>query len=224
MKKYNFLTNYNAVGYSFNRYKTSEAARKNVLLIHGWGVRANSMERLALYLTQAGFQVWSYDYPTSKRSIPEHAKRFLELYRGEKIPSPLSVVTHSMGGLILRHAMAQMSVMECCQLEAIVMLGPPNGGSRLAIPGRWSLVKKFNAALGDMAPGAKALQIAAPLWRPPIGIIAGRWDEKVAYGATALPEEYGAFQRIVVNSSHAGLRNPKHSGEMVLKFLRDKNF
>ena len=222
--KYNFLTNYIAPGYSFSQCNTDPAADKNVLLIHGWGVRAVSMAKLAFFLAQAGFRLWIYDYPTSKLSIAEHAKRFLVLYRRENIPSPLSVVTHSMGGLVLRHAMAQMTLAECRQLAAVVMLGPPNRGSRLALPGRWDVVRKFNASLGDMMPGVEALDIPVPLWLPPVGIIAGKWDEKVAYDATALPDEYGTFERITVSSSHAGLRNPKYSGEMVLKFLREKKF
>ena len=45
---------------------------KSVILIHGWGVRAVFMDRLAHYFLQEGYSVWNYDYPTSKYHIPEH--------------------------------------------------------------------------------------------------------------------------------------------------------
>ena len=84
-----------------------------VVLIHGWGVRALFMNRLADFLLNEGFSVLNYDYPTSKNHIPEHGKEFLERFREEKISGKLFFLTHSMGGLVLRYAMSEMTKEEC---------------------------------------------------------------------------------------------------------------
>ena len=193
------------------------------VLIHGWGVRAAAMGPLARYLNAAGFTVLNYDYPTSKAHIAEHGSRFLELFRQEQLPGKVFFLTHSMGGLVLRYALAGMTEAECRKIDAIVMLGPPNRGSRLAVPGLFRGAAKINASLGDMAPGAKALEIPPPVFLPPAGIIAGNFDGKVKPADTALPDGLPfAFCRI--NCTHPGLRRPVNTGTLILNFFRKREF
>ena len=195
---------------------------KSVILIHGWGVRAVFMDRLAHYFLQEGYSVWNYDYPTSKYHIPEHGKQFLEKFRKEPISGDLYFVTHSMGGLVLRYALSEMTGDECSRIKSIVMLGPPNGGSVLAFPGKLPLVSILNRSWGDMIPGSKILQIPPPVKLPPIGIIAGTRDEKVSFRSTTLPDL--PFERTSVPASHPGLRHPERTGEEILTFFRTQKF
>ena len=206
---------------SFIRYRGTE--NDTVILIHGWGVRAVFMERLAKYFLAEGFSVWNYDYPTSKYHIPEHGRQFLERFREEEFPGRLFFLTHSMGGLVLRYAMSEMTEDECRKIDSIVMLGPPNRGSILALPGKIPPIPWINRPWGDMSPGSKILQIPFPKYLPPTGIIAGTRDGKVSFQSTALPEGY-PFQRTTVNSSHPGLRHPEKTGEQILTFFRTKQF
>ena len=153
-----YMNNYFERGERFFRIAPAEPAAdaKIVFLLHGWGVRAVSMEPLGRALAAHGCIVYNYDYPTSKKRIAAHAAVFLERWRAlltaERIGKPVFFVTHSMGGLVLRMAMAAMTAAECRGIAGLVMLGPPNQGSGWAHFGRGP-VRHLNASLSDMLPG-----------------------------------------------------------------------
>ena len=216
-----FAADYFADGYAFSKYGGS--GEKTAVLIHGWGVRASSMAALAEMLHRAGYSVLNYDYPSSKKSIRQHAEMFLSRYRREHLRGKICFLTHSMGGLILRCALAEMSESECRAIDAIVMLGPPNQGSLLALIGKAEPVRSLNVSLGDMVPGSDALRIPAPRYLPPVGIIAGTLDGKVPFERTALPDGL-PFQRTAVRCTHPGLRNPHNTGILIQYFFQHKTF
>ena len=186
-------------------------------------LRANSMAEQAEMLNHRGWTVLNYDYPSSEKHIEQHAEIFLSLLRKERLQGKLHFLTHSMGGLILRYALAKMNEAECRMIDSIVMLGPPNRGSLLALIGEVDLVKLFNASLGDMVPGARTLHIPKPIYLPPVGIIAGTLDGKVALENTGLPDGL-PFQRITVNCTHPGLRDPGNTGKAIIHFMKHKTF
>lgn len=226
------LTNYFERGYRFYKIESATASRKRdpraVFLIHGWGVRGIAMARLADALADEGFIVYNYDYPTSKRSIKEHSDIFLVLYRrilSREKAAEVFFVTHSMGGILLRAALAQMSEAECRRIESIVMLGPPNRGSVLAYFGKGKVARGINASLADMVPSPDSYvrNIPPPPFLPPVGIIAGKYDGKVASSSTLLPDDQPC-ERIIVPCTHPGLRNPVHTLAPILRFLRSKSF
>lgn len=188
-------------------------------MIHGWGVRANSLADLANMLHQAGYSVLIYDYPSSEKNIESHAETFLSQYRKECLSGKIHFLTHSMGGLLLRYALSKMTEAECHAIDSIVMLGPPNRGSCLAFLGEMDLVKDLNASLGDMSPNSDMLFIPKPTYLPPIGIIAGTLDCKVSLESTGLPDDL-PFQRTTVACSHFGLRNPANTGKLIQHFFR----
>ncbi len=216
------MENYFEDGYAFLVHTAAGEKKGTVILLHGWGVRAASMEQLAELLTNHGYDVLNYDYPTSKKNIAGHAEKFLSLYRTQKIEGNEYFLTHSMGGLVLRRAMADMTEAECRRISSVVMLGPPNQGSGLAYFGKGP-VRLFNASLGDMVPGSETLKIRPPVYLPPVGIIAAERDEKVAFERTGLPDDL-PFQRVTVACNHPGLRNPKNTGRKILRFLREQKF
>ena len=226
------LTNYFERGFRFHKLESVPAACREetnaVFLVHGWGVRAVAMARLASALADEGFTVYNYDYPTSKRNIREHSEIFLTLYRRllrtEK-PAHVCFVTHSMGGILLRAALARMDDAECRRIEAVVMLGPPNRGSVLAYFGDSRAARGINASLADMTPSPDSYvrNIPPPPFLPPVGIVAGRFDGKVALSSTLLPDGQPC-ERIVVPCTHPGLRDPKYTLAPILGFLRSKTF
>ena len=216
-----FAANYLDVGYAFSRYAGDEG--KTAVLIHGWGVRASSMATLAEMLHRAGYSVLNYDYPSSEKSIRQHAERFLTCYRREHLHGKIHFLTHSMGGLILRCALAEMTESECRAIDSIVMLGPPNQGSLLALIGTAEPFKSLNVSLGDMVPGSDTLRIRAPRYLPPVGIIAGTLDGKVPFESTALPGGL-PFQRTAVTCTHPGLRDPGNTGTLIEYFFQHKTF
>ena len=226
------LTNFFERGFRFHKLESFPAACKRetnaVFLVHGWGVRAVSMARLASALADEGFTVYNYDYPSSKRNIEAHSAIFLSLYRrlpSTEKPAEVSFVTHSMGGILLRAALAQMDEAECRRIGAIVMLGPPNRGSGLAYFGNIKAVRGINASLADMtpSPGSFVQNIPPPPFLPPVGIVAGKYDGKVTLDSTLLPDGQPC-ERTIVPCTHPGLRNPKYTLAPILSFLRSKSF
>lgn len=207
----------------FSLERLAGSGPDTVVVLHGWGVRADSMRKLAEMLVEAGYGVLNCDYPASRFPIAAHAEHFLKRFRGERLAGNVHILTHSMGGLVLRHAMAKMTEAECRGIDSIVMLGPPHGGSRLALFGKLPFAALFDASLGGMVPGSSALNIPPPPYLPPVGIIAGARDGKVAFESTALPGGL-PFERVTVNCTHPGLRNPSNTGSFILKFMRDKHF
>lgn len=93
----------------------------------------------------------------------------------------------------------------------------------LALIGEVDLVKLLNASLGDMVPGARTLQTPKPIYLPPVGIIAGTLDGKVALENTGLPDGL-PFQRITVHCTHPGLRDPGNTGKAIIHFMKHKTF
>ena len=226
------LTNYLEHGYRFHKLESAAVSCKRetkaVFLIHGWGVRAVSMARLASALADEGFTVYNYDYPTSKRNIRDHSDIFLGLYRrilSTESPAEIYFVTHSMGGILLRAALAQMDEAECRRIEAVVMLGPPNRGSVLAYLGKNPVARGVNASLADMSPSPDSCvqNIPPPPFLPPVGIVAGKYDGKVALRCTLLPDGQPC-RRTVVSCTHPGLRNPRYTLASILCFFRSKTF
>ena len=221
--------NYADDGYRFSHFAPKVKTGRTVVLIHGWGVRAISMQDLARRLALEGYDVYNYDYPTSKKEIASHVELFLSKFRelAGNLPADekLYVLTHSMGGILLRGALAQMTDEECRRITAIVMLGPPNRGSRLAYPGKLAPVRWFNPSLGDMAPDddSYVMNIPAPAWLPPVGIIAGKYDGKVSIEASHLPDGM-PHHHVVVPCTHPGLRKPDNVIRHVLDFFEKRQF
>ncbi|MBR6056656.1 MAG: alpha/beta fold hydrolase [Victivallales bacterium] len=218
--------NYMDEGFRFGKTPAKEAIGNTVVLIHGWGVRASSMQDLADELAERGFDAYSYDYPTSACSLSLHCEIFLMKFRDlmKHLPDneTIHILTHSMGGLVMRGALAKMSSEECHRIRAFVMLGPPNHGSALA---NISIIDNFNHSLKDMRPDSDSFvnNIPSPAWLPPVGIIAGRFDGKVPLESTQLPAPL-TYDLTVVNCTHPGLRKPSNVLEHILAFYRKLSF
>ncbi len=216
------VANYFDDGESFSHIAASAPTGKSVFLIHGWGVRARSMQALAKALAEKGFDAYNYDYPTSERIIQEHSDIFLDKLRQRLSTLPkdekIFFLTHSMGGLLLRTALSKMSEAECKRISAIVMLGPPNQGTPLAYFGK--VISVLNHSLKDMTPDedSHTMTIASPAFLPPVCVIAGKDDGKVPLTSTHLPENTET-KHIIVPSDHPGLRNPETVLSHILAFF-----
>lgn len=107
-------------------------AAECVMVLHGLGRSDWAMSKLAENLAENDFWVVNIDYPSRDYSIPELAEMTLSAgisECGEVSAPPYHVVSHSLGGILLRFYREQDGFPE---LGRAVMLAPPNQGSQVA--------------------------------------------------------------------------------------------
>ncbi len=129
-----------------------------VVLLHGLGRSRTSMAELQQQLRAAGYEVMDVGYPSTRRSIAEHAAQLnslLDQIAASEEVQTISFVTHSLGGMMARAALAvgkpnpgtdalktaaaadvtpaaEPQWRKSLQVHRLVMLAPPSGGSSLA--------------------------------------------------------------------------------------------
>jgi len=102
-----------------------------VVLLHGLGRTRRSLARIDTALRGAGFVTARLDYPSTRRTIEEHAATIADLLDQLPTPRKLSFVSHSLGGLIIRKLLSYDSNWRAA-VHRIVMIAPPNQGASLA--------------------------------------------------------------------------------------------
>jgi pimeloyl-ACP methyl ester carboxylesterase len=122
---------------AFERFRTTEELVMDdehmVILLHGLGRTRESLSRLKWALRHAGFMTASITYPSTRRSLVEHADQLTSVLDRLEGVSSVSFVTHSLGGLVVRSALARDARWkQRIRVGRLVMLGPPNTGSALA--------------------------------------------------------------------------------------------
>lgn len=213
-----------------------------VVLLHGLARNAGSMHKLEQALRAAGFKnTRSYDYPSTSLPIAKLARRVASRIRQDFKERPVHAVTHSLGGILLRHIRDDR-----IRWRRLVMLAPPNRGSAVAaamMTGafRWPFTTLMGPAGGEL--GAVTVPSAHRAWPfppAPFAVIAGTrkrdvknptsvlvshrvFDDGVDHDGTVAVDETkldGAAAFTTVDASHTTIMDEPEVHRLVTAFLQ----
>lgn len=193
------------------------------------------MGALARDLRTAGYRVRNVSYPTRPYDIATLVQRYVEpAITGCGDQAPVHVVTHSLGGILIRLYLQRASLPPASR---IVMLAPPNHGSEVAdyLRGWWLYRWLFGRVGQQLGTGADSIvRELAPL-SCEVGVIAADrsiqpWfahlmpgeNDGVVSVVSARLEEMCDF--LVVHNSHTLLMFDRHVRGQVKHFLANGCF
>ncbi len=204
-----------------------------VVLLHGLARTSASMDMIENRLAREDYSVINIDYPSRYKKIEELSEiainKGLQFCRDQSAER-IHFVTHSLGGILVRY---YLSVHEIPELARVVMLAPPNQGSRVV--DKFSIYPGYSLLNGPAGFQLGTGEDSIPLQLGPanfeVGIIAGdrtinyllstAYDEpndgKVAVSETRLE---GMADFIIVPHSHPFIMESEEVVEQVLLFLR----
>ncbi len=157
----------------------ADISERVLVLVHGLGRTAKSMEKLSGYFSDRGFLVVNFEYASTQGNLAEHAMAFHHVIQSLGSVPELYFVGHSMGNIVFRkYLMDHVSKTNDPPWKASVMLAPPSHGSYVARVLKPTLL--FGLLLGRCALSLAgrgdqlSTELATPAHR--FGIIAGKYN------------------------------------------------
>jgi len=214
------------------------AAQECVVVLHGLARTSLSMEAMAEALEEAGFVAVNIDYPSRQHPIevlaPMAIGKGLVLCEAAGATEKTHFVAHSLGGILVRK---YLNDKEIENLGRVVMLGPPNQGSKAVdelgdMPG----VGWVNGPAGrQLGKGPDSVPLALGPADFELGVIAGNRsidpitsavlddpdDGKVSVPDTKLD---GMDDFVIVEHSHAFMMRMQEPIALTIRFLNTGSF
>ena len=199
-----------------------------VLLAHGLGRTPASLMLLHRALKRAGHEPAQFAYFAFAESYARIRERLVGRLRQLALdPAPVALIGHSLGGLLLRDALADVPELN---VHRLIMLGTPNRAPRRAQRVEsWLPFKVFARSSGTLLASPSAFsRIAVP--SVPYTIIAGtggyRWlsspfgaephDGVVAVGETRIRD---SDEPVLLNVAHTFMMNDRRLQDFVVDLL-----
>lgn len=187
---------------------------------------------LALALRRDGHESQQFSYFAFAESYEHIRARLVQRLRllAEHSAEPLALIGHSLGGLLLRHAIDEVPTLN---VHRLIMLGTPNRAARRAQRVEsWLPFKVFARSSGALLANARAI---ANIPKPavPYTIVAGtggyRWlskpfagephDGVVAVSETQISD---SDEPVLLNVSHTFMMNDRKLQQFVLALLSNE--
>ncbi len=210
-------------------------SRHLVLLLHGIFRSKDSFGDMPQRLWDAGYEASGLNYPSMQESIHVSADRLNLLLDRLQETDRVSFVTHSMGSIVLRAALAKPSAWrDRVALHRIVLIAPPSKGSAVA-----NLLADFPPYQWLTGDAGQELTTEATAELPgldaPFGIIAGGRGDGEGFnpiiagdddGTLAVTETdlQGSLDFLLVDSLHSFVHTDAKTIEAVLTFLANGCF
>lgn len=180
-----------------------------VVLVHGLGRSAHSFDALAEALDMRGYEVVRFNYASTQGPIAEHARALNRVVARLQGTRRVSFVTHSLGGVVLRQALAlKPAWRSALEQGPSVLLAAPNQGSAVArtladfAPAR----ALFGPALSELADAGAIKRLPSPTpfatvagTHNPLWFFAGDSDGLVSVEESRLA---GEAERLEVEAAH----------------------
>lgn len=212
---------------------TQAPRSSGVVLVHGLGRSAHSMDALAQAFAAQGFEVVRFNYASTQGTIEAHAEALNHMLDGLSALQSLFFVTHSLGALVVRQALA-MKVpsppVPSPPVQAVVMLAPPNQGSHLAETlSKWALARAvFGPVLTQLSPRTAR---HFPRLSVPFEIVAGTlsplsWGSACQNDGIVRVEETklaGATELLNVRACHTFIMNHSNVVAHCVEFISDRS-
>jgi triacylglycerol lipase len=197
------------------------AMRELVVVLHGMGRTSRSMRPMELALKDAGFDVLNIGYSSYCCNIPELGAAVRRELDAKRLPEHTRVhfVGHSLGNIISRWVVTQPE--PPAGVARIVMLAPPNQGSRMAdrfAPFAGWLLEPIDELRTD---SSATVQKLSPLSGIEIGVIAGRDDSTVRVEETHVA---GETAHIVTKGNHTFIMREREVQRLTVEFLQTGRF
>ncbi len=223
----------------FDRYRKRKAIRPRnghlIILVHGLGRSAGAFREMENALRDEGYETASINYPSTRQSVSEHADSLENIVSSLDQIETISFVTHSMGALVVRELMSRDGPWrDRMTIQRIVMIAPPNQGSRLAA--RLSGLPAYRWLTGqsgqNLSPDGAA---RLPVPDVEFGIIAGGRGNDIGFnpllpgdddGFVAVDETRldGARDFLLVRTTHGLMDDHPQTIDATISFLRDGCF
>jgi len=207
-----------------------------VVVVHGMGRTHRSMTRIVKGLREAGYEPINWRYSSLRDPVETHVER-LDACIDEHCTNgarQVHFVTHSLGGLIVR---AYLKDNPGTNVGRVVMMAPPNQGSRLAdITRKLRFSEFFTRKVGmQLGTGDRDLPKRLGPVEFELGVIAGDRSLNPLYsllepgkddGKVAVEKAKVAGMRdfLVVHSTHTFMIQRKYVIDQILHFLNRGKF
>jgi hypothetical protein len=206
-----------------------------VIVVHGILRSKDMLSKMVNRLQKAGYEARAINYPSTRGTIADHARRLELLISRLEDVDTLSLVTHSMGGIIVRKMFDEnYSWPASINRGRLVMIAPPNHGSEVAK--RLDDIPLYGLITGKSGRELKTDKIKSlPIPELEFGIIAGKVDGGINFRHLISEENDGtvsvnttrlekATDFILLKGSHNSLPRQDDVIDKTINFLKTGSF